>query len=177
METKGHKGEHKIGDIWEHCPYVVKGKPAPDIPVYDVVKENARNSKKRILHRNMLLPFTGLPCPPAYKPTQKRRENEKVEEVVVPSEESEYEYSDSSKSSAVEEESEDDPPQVGPYVPPCRRAPGQKGALPPTRLKKATKSSLPRAARNRRPPERYRGDAWVRSQHTFTVPAHKVVYL
>ena len=178
VEKKGHKGKHKIGDIWEHCPYVVTGKPAPDIPVYDVVKENARNSKTRTLHRNMLLPFTGLPCPRTHKSAQKKREKEKVEEVVVPSEESEYEYSDSSKSSADEEESEGDPPQVAPYVPPCRRAPGQKGALPPTRTKNSTaESSLPRAARNRRPPDRYRGDAWVRSQHTFTVPAHKVVYL
>ena len=178
VEKKGHKGKHKIGDIWEHCPYVVTGKPAPDIPLYDVVKENARNSKTRTLHRNMLLPFTGLPCPRTHKSAQKKREKEKVEEVVVPSEESEYEYSDSSKSSADEEESEGDPPQVAPYVPPCRRAPGQKGALPPTRTKNSTaESSLPRAARNRRPPDRYRGNAWVRSQHTFTVPAHKVVYL
>ena len=70
--------------------------------------------------------------------------------------ESDYEYSDSSKASADEEESEDDPSQVAPYVPPCRRAPGQKGVLPPTRTKKATaESSLPRAVRNRRPPVRY----------------------
>ena len=116
VEKKGHKTKHKIGDIWEHCPYVVTGKPAPDIPVYDVVKENARNSKTRALYRKMLLPFTGLPCPRTHKPAQKRREKKKVKEVVVPSEEREYEYSDSSKSSADEEEREDDPPQVGPYV-------------------------------------------------------------
>ena len=36
VEKKGHKGKHKIGDIWEHCPYVVTGKPAPDLPVYNV---------------------------------------------------------------------------------------------------------------------------------------------
>ena len=71
VEKKEHKRKHKIGVIWEHCPYVVTGKPAPDIPVYDVVKENARNSKKRTLHRNMLLPFTGLPCPRTHKPAQK----------------------------------------------------------------------------------------------------------
>ena len=90
VEKKGHKGKHKIEDIWVRCPYVVTGKPAPDIPVYDVVEENARNSKKRTLHRNMLLLFTGLPCPRAHKPTQKRREKEKVEEIVVPSKDSEY---------------------------------------------------------------------------------------
>ena len=81
---------------------------------------------------------------------------------MVPSEETKYEYSDSSKSLADEEGSEDDPPQVSPNVRPCRRAPGQKGVLPPTRTRKAiAESSLPRAARNRRPPDRYRGDAWV----------------
>ena len=92
------------------------------------MKENAINCKKQTLHRNMLLPFTGLPFPRAHKPTQKRREKEIAEGIVVPSKESEY--SDSSKSSVDEEESEDDPPQVAPYVPPCRRAPGQKVHCP-----------------------------------------------
>ena len=46
VEKKEHKRKHKIGVIWEHCPYVVTGKPAPDIPAYDGVKENARNSQK-----------------------------------------------------------------------------------------------------------------------------------
>ena len=84
----------------------------------------------------------------------------------------------SSKSSADEEESEDEPPQVASYVPPCHPSPLAKWCIAPYRTKKGTaESSLPRAARKRRPPDRYRGDAWVRSQHTFTVPAHKVVYL
>ena len=163
-----HKEKNKIGDIRGHCPYVVTEKPTPNTSVYDVVKENERNTKQRRLHRNMLLPVTGLPCPLIHKPAQKRREKEKVE-VVVPSEESDYSFS--SKSSAEKEESKDDPPHVVPNVPPYRRAPGQKGALPPTRAKEA-ESSLPRATRNRRLPEWYRGDAWVRSQHTFTVLAH-----
>ena len=88
----------------------------------------------------MLLPLTGLPCPRTHKPAQKRGETEKVEEVVVPSDESDY--SDSSKSSADEEESEDDPPLVVPYVPLYHRPPGKKGALPPTRTKKATAESI-----------------------------------
>ena len=50
VEKKGHKGRHKIGDIWEHCPYVVIGKPAPVIPVYNVVKGNVRNTKPYEMH-------------------------------------------------------------------------------------------------------------------------------
>ena len=102
VEKKGNKGRHKIGYIWEHCPYVVIGKPAPGILVYDVVKENTIHTKHRTPYRNMLLPFTGLPCPWTHRPTQKRKEKEKIKEVVLPSEESEY-Y-DSSKSSADEDE-------------------------------------------------------------------------
>ena len=43
MEKKGHNRKQKIGDIWDDCPYVAIGKRASDIPVYDVVKQNARN--------------------------------------------------------------------------------------------------------------------------------------
>ena len=34
VEKKGHKGKHKLADLWEHCPYVVIGHPVLDIPVY-----------------------------------------------------------------------------------------------------------------------------------------------
>ena len=61
MEKKGHKGTHKLADLLEHCPYVVIGQPVLDIPVNEVVKENAHKPKTQALHRNMLLPFTGLP--------------------------------------------------------------------------------------------------------------------
>ena len=62
VEKKRHMGRHKIVDIWEHWPFVVIGKPALDIPVYEAMMENAQTTKQRTLHRNMLLPFTGLPC-------------------------------------------------------------------------------------------------------------------
>ena len=38
----------------------MKDKPTPDIPVY-VVQEEGIRKKPRILHRNLLLPFIGLP--------------------------------------------------------------------------------------------------------------------
>ena len=130
MEKKGQRGKHKLTDLWEHCPYVVTEHPVPDIPVYEVVRENARNSKPRTLHRNMLLPFTGLPCPQTHKPTKQRKEkhasSEAVEEVIT-SEESDYR--DSSESSADEEERTEQLP-VPPYIPPMRRNHGQRGLLP-----------------------------------------------
>ena len=39
----------------------MKDQPNPDIPVYAVQQEGSRK-KPRILHRNLLLPFMGLPC-------------------------------------------------------------------------------------------------------------------
>ena len=70
VEKKEHKGKHKLADFWEHCPYVAIGQPVLDIPVYEEVKENT--PKPRTLHGNMLLPFTGLPCPRTHIPTKVR---------------------------------------------------------------------------------------------------------
>ena len=58
----GLKGRQKPADKWEEHPYVVKSQPLPDIPVYIVQKEHS-NSPCKLLHRHMLLPFVGLPCP------------------------------------------------------------------------------------------------------------------
>ena len=58
----GFQGKHKLADIWEPCTYVVRSQPMPDIPVFNVQKEGS-NSKPRLLHRNMLLPFYGIPVP------------------------------------------------------------------------------------------------------------------
>ena len=56
----GIKGKHKLADIWESCTYIVQSQPMPDVPVYVVQKEGSK-AKPRTLHRNMLLPFHGLP--------------------------------------------------------------------------------------------------------------------
>ena len=61
VRKTGKRGRHKIGDEWEHCAYIVDRQPIAGIPVYDVHKENDRTNKVRTLHRNMLLPFMGLP--------------------------------------------------------------------------------------------------------------------
>ena len=36
--------------------------PHADIPVYVVKQENSKSKKTRTLHRNLLLPFSCLPC-------------------------------------------------------------------------------------------------------------------
>ena len=58
----GLKGKHKLSDKWEYEPYVVLSQPSLGIPVYKVRKETSKG-RIRTLHRNMLLPFFGLPVP------------------------------------------------------------------------------------------------------------------
>ena len=57
----GLHGKHKLAGRWEHKPYIVREQPNPDIHVYTVQEEGSRK-KPRTLHRNLLLPFMGLPC-------------------------------------------------------------------------------------------------------------------
>ena len=164
VEKKGHKGNHKLADLLEHCPYIVTGQPVSDMPVYEVVKENARNSKLRTLHRNMLLPFTGLPCPWTHHPATALKEKQPT---IVADEELELSDTDSSRdsseSSAAEEERE-----IARYVTPNCQCPGQTGLLPrtnPLDRPAAPQPELQRDARPRRPPQWLRDDAWVRNQH------------
>ena len=61
VQKVGVKGKQKIGDKWEHDPYIVISQPNDDIPVYEVRRDNSRAKKTRLLHRTLLLPFVGLP--------------------------------------------------------------------------------------------------------------------
>ena len=56
----GHQGKHKIADKWEQHPYKVIAMPNPDIPVYEVKRENGQGPVRK-LHRNMLLQFNAIP--------------------------------------------------------------------------------------------------------------------
>ncbi len=78
----GLKGRQKLADKWETEPYLVTSQPIPDIPVYRVKPEHSSTGKSRLLHRNMLLPFTHLPCEDT---TDVRKRNPRQE---VPSSES-----------------------------------------------------------------------------------------
>jgi len=53
-------GRHKLADKWEDDVYVILGQPNPSIPVYTVGKENG-DGRKKVLHRNLLLPVGSLP--------------------------------------------------------------------------------------------------------------------
>ena len=54
--------KHKPADLWEADPYIIRSQPIPDVPVLRVEKENS-SGKFKLQHRNMLLPFHGLPSP------------------------------------------------------------------------------------------------------------------
>ena len=62
VRNVGLKGKQKLADIWDKNPYIVMGQPI-GIPVCDVQRENDP-LKKKLLHRNMLLPF---PWSPLYR--------------------------------------------------------------------------------------------------------------
>ncbi len=61
VRNVGIRGKHKLADRWEKDPYIVQRIPNPDVPVYEVQKESVRGPV-RTLHRNLLLPFTSIPC-------------------------------------------------------------------------------------------------------------------
>ena len=87
----GLKGKQKLADIWDRDPYIVKCQPVADIPVYEVQLENSRK-KSKLLHRNMLLPFNGLPVPKELRPVKPPRQ--KIVEISDDS----YQADDSSSS-------------------------------------------------------------------------------
>ena len=59
VKAVGHKGKHKLSDVWEDEPYRVQSQPNHDIPVYVVQREDG-HGRCRTLHRNMLLPVGHL---------------------------------------------------------------------------------------------------------------------
>ena len=61
VKNVGLRGKQKLADRWERQPYIILSQPSPDIPVFTVKLENSRSKKIRTLHRNLLLPFMGLP--------------------------------------------------------------------------------------------------------------------
>ena len=177
VKNVGLRDKQKLADLWEHCPYVVKSQPVPAISVYEVVKENSPGSKPRVLHRNMLLPFSGLPCPRTHTPDKEKPDKKKTEQEDVRVETPELEepdYDDSSSQSSAEEEAETARQQHKPYVIPMRRTPGQSGLKSPEKKKDKQKRGRPQ--RNRRPPNWLNKDEFV-TEYTFTVPVSQVKYI
>jgi hypothetical protein len=64
VRNVGVRGKCKLADRWEKDVHIVVDQPNHELPVYSVKKEHGRSAPK-LLHRNLLLPFMGLPltCP------------------------------------------------------------------------------------------------------------------
>ena len=67
VRNVGLKGKQTLADIWDKHPCIIKSQTVPGIPVHEVQQENSR-ARSKLLHRNMLLPFYGLPVPTEPKP-------------------------------------------------------------------------------------------------------------
>ena len=158
VKKVGIKGKHKLADIWESSPYIIKSQPMPDIPVYLVKKENS-NNRPRTLHRNMLLLFNALPCPEVEtEPTQRRvRQPPPAAEPPEP-------YIDSSSSDSSDSEV-DDSPRLQPvhrYVLPQRQPQRSRNNQFPSHQFRETRpqAQLRRGRRERRPPDRLQMGQW-----------------
>ena len=205
VRNVGIRGKHKLADRWEHTPYIVKDQPNPDIPVYAVQQEGSRK-KPRILHRNLLLPFMGLPCldqtqssdhssvaedhlpldpiaieaenEPEGTLESSSREDSEVDSEIDTQSQSGYEAS--SDADSIPQNSR------GKYVIPMRRQPGQPGLTRRLSMGSALQSSSdsddskrkPRTKRLRRKPAWMQNNDWLIGQmHTFSVDPDRVAYL
>lgn len=85
------EGKHKLADRWESDIYHIVSRPNADLPVYEIQCEKG---KTRIVHRNLLLPYAGLPLdsPPDGAP----KKTDTIKNPMVQEEsDDEYEYDDS----------------------------------------------------------------------------------
>lgn len=64
VRNVGLRGKNKLADKWGKEIYVVLSQPNSDVPVFLVKREHGRGSP-RTVHRNLLLPFMGLPLRPS----------------------------------------------------------------------------------------------------------------
>ena len=61
VRNLGLKGKNKLADKWEKDVYLVVDQPNSEVPVYVVKREHGKGMRK-LLHRNLLLPFMALPA-------------------------------------------------------------------------------------------------------------------
>ena len=150
IQNVGLQGRQKLADKWQKQPYIVTSQPIPDIPIYEVKRENG-HSKPKLLHRNMLLPFVGLPCPTDEeelgKPLRDRRKVAKELEREVKTTES-----DSSDDSSSDSTKPDDGVQLRPpkYKLPERKSKDRQKRVPQNKALRQR-----RGTRQRRAPDRF----------------------
>ena len=156
VRNVGIRGKQKLADIWEHSPYIVKRQPIEGIPVYEVYKETSSHPKMRLLHRNMLLPFMGLP---SYEESEEEQAAAPAGKTPVLSSSDSFSSGNSSTedSSDVERFSNEAPTDQ--------------------RQQEATSDRNRRGRRKRQPPERYQAGQAVIQEYTFSVPSSQVCIL
>ena len=60
IRNVGLQGKNKLADRWKEDVFLVISQPQPEIPVFEV-KPEAGRGRKRVLHRNLLLPISSIP--------------------------------------------------------------------------------------------------------------------
>ena len=142
------------------------------MPVFRVEKENSAG-KYKLLHRNMLLPFHGLPSPFSEPSASRRPTKPAPEDSVVENIDTSSSCSDTESSASEESAS----PTIPRYVFPQKR--GQPARRIHQEEKESQNPPRRRSQRIRRPPNWMRGGDWdLRcKQHTFKVDPKNVVYL
>ena len=155
-------GTSEIADRWENQPYVVVEQPHADIPVYVVKREKSKSKKTRTLHKNLLLPFSCLPC-------DKQARNQ----VIISNKSSQnadtlVSLSHGHDKQHLKQSDDDISARKGGYVIPMKRKPGQQGLKPRTRSP-VDNSEEGRPVRVRRKPAWMNSDDWFVSQRTFNV--------
>ena len=182
VKNVGLRGKQKLADRWERHPYIILSQPNPDIPVYNVKLENSRSRKIRTLHRNLLLPFMGLPL----KNTRNSEETQQPTSddnngAPVPAPDTDrLAQTDQLPLTPVSTGGTSGTAEVQRYVIPQRRPRGTPGLAPRSTDDSETESqeSGARPVRTKRKPGWMTSNEWVMSQpHTFVVDSSQVTYL
>lgn len=164
--------------------------PNPDIQVYDVRLENSRSKTIRTLHRNLLLPFMGLP----HRNTCVSEEVCQLDTVLTADEPQVVDdhtngVSVSSESDQLGQRDEMRAPDsadsntmevVRRYVIPQRRSRGTPGLRPRSRAEPDAESieSIRRPTRAKRRPVWMNSDEWVLSQpHSVSIGGNYMTHL
>ncbi|MCG8046231.1 MAG: RNase H-like domain-containing protein [Candidatus Thiodiazotropha endolucinida] len=173
VRNAGVRGKCKLADRWEKDPYVVIDQPNADIPVYRVQRQNPRSRKTRLLHRNFLLPFMGLPCldnDEAIAEASPCHISSSGDDVQNSGGESNRPCSSSEYDGGVSDNGNSSDSQIRRYRIPMRHKPGELGLLPQTRDSSPTGSvscassddgKSARPVRQRRKPVWLNSDSWI----------------
>ena len=183
VKNVGLRGKQKLADRWERQPYIILSQPNPDIPVFTVKLENSRSKKIRTLHRNLLLPFMGLPLKHTHITEEPRQpssdDHVRITPVSAPDTD-QLMQTDQQPLAPESTGSQSETGEVQRYVIPQRRPRGTPGLTPRSADDSETESqeSGARPVRAKRKPGWMNSNEWVMSQpHTFFVNGSQVTYL